>query len=78
MLSIVTSSTAKLEFPTGTELLRDPILNKGTAFTLEERRTLRLEGLLPSRVSTIEQQEDRIIENFRSQPNDLAKYVLLL
>ena len=78
MSSTIAPPKTKPEFPTGSDLLRDPVLNKGTAFTPEERRALRLEGLLPPHVSTIEQQEERILENFRKQPNDLAKYVLLL
>jgi malate dehydrogenase (oxaloacetate-decarboxylating)(NADP+) len=78
MSSTVAPPKAPLELPKGAELLRDPVLNKGTAFTVEERRALRLDGLLPPRVSTIEEQEGRIIENFRKQPTDLAKYVFLL
>jgi len=78
MASTAAPPKLKAEFPLGAELLHDPVLNKGTAFTLEERRELQLEGLLPARVSTIEAQEERVLENFRKQPNDLAKYVLLL
>ena len=43
----------------GYELLKDPFLNKGTAFTTEERKTYRLEGLLPPAVETIELQAER-------------------
>jgi hypothetical protein len=42
--------------PTGTALLEDPIANRGTAFTSEERFRLRLDGLLPPVVETLEQQ----------------------
>ena len=44
---------------TGYELLHDPRLNKGTAFTAAERRKYGLEGLLPATVSTIELQAAR-------------------
>jgi malic enzyme len=61
----------------GAELLRSPMLNKGTAFTAEERIRLGLEGLLPVRIKTQAQQAGRIYEQLKSQPDDLQKYVLL-
>jgi len=64
-------------FPRGLELLRDPVLNKGSAFTIEERDALGLHGLLPPGVSTIEQQETRVLENVRRQANDLEKFIYL-
>jgi malate dehydrogenase (oxaloacetate-decarboxylating)(NADP+) len=64
-------------FPRGLELLRDPVLNKGTAFSVEERDALGLHGLLPPGVSTIEQQEARVLENVRRQTNDLEKFIYL-
>jgi len=63
---------------TGTDLLHEPSLNKGTAFTLEERKSLGLLGLLPPRVSTMEQQVQRLINNVRGQSNDLQKYVEMI
>jgi len=63
--------------PQGLALLQDPALNKGTAFTEAERDALHLRGLLPPHVSTQEQQLGRLLENFRRQPSDLAKYVSL-
>ena len=59
----------------GLPLLRDPVLNKGTAFTEEERDALGLRGLLPPVVSTQEQQVARILENLQALPNDLEKFV---
>jgi malate dehydrogenase (oxaloacetate-decarboxylating) len=53
--------------------LRDPHLNRGTAFTLEERAALGLEGLLPVAVLTLEEQCERSYEQFRAQPTDLAR-----
>lgn len=64
--------------PTGIALLRDPALNKGSAFTLEERETLGLTGLLPPRVHTIDEQVQRILENLRKQSTDIERYVYLI
>ena len=61
--------------PRGLSLLRNPLLNKGTAFTLAERRALGLQGLLPPCVSTQDQQMRRILEHLRGLPNDLEKFV---
>ena len=61
--------------PTGIELMRDPLLNKGTAFSVAERRALGLQGLLPPRVSSQDEQVQRILEHLRGLPNDLEKYV---
>ncbi|MDE2039279.1 MAG: NAD-dependent malic enzyme [Elusimicrobia bacterium] len=64
--------------PTGLALMQDPLLNKGTCFTLEERRRLGLLGLLPPRVSSPEQQLARALGNIRQHPNDLLKYVEMI
>lgn len=61
----------------GYELLHNPRLNKGTAFTETERRALGLEGLLPPRVSTLELQVARTHEELANLDNDLQKYLLL-
>jgi len=62
---------------TGPELLRDPLLNKGTAFTEEERDAFGLHGLLPPHVGSLEGQLRRRLEGFRAKPTDLEKYVFL-
>lgn len=67
----------KTGFPTGVALLHDPLLNKGTAFTEEEREALGLRGLLPPRVHTIEQQAARVLENLRREETPLDKYIAL-
>jgi malate dehydrogenase (oxaloacetate-decarboxylating)(NADP+) len=67
----------KTSLPTGVELLHDPALNKGTAFTVEERDALGLRGLLPPRVCTQQVQVMRVLENFRKKPSDLEKYVFM-
>jgi malate dehydrogenase (oxaloacetate-decarboxylating)(NADP+) len=52
----------------------DAVVNKGTAFTHDERRRLRLEGLLPPRQESLEDQAARIIDNVRAQSEALEKY----
>ena len=71
------ASLSGSEFPHGVALLRDPLLNKGTAFSEQERDALGLRGLLPSHVLSQEQQAARVLENLRRHPNDLEKYVEL-
>ncbi len=62
----------------GADLLQDPHLNKGTAFTDRERDALGLRGLLPPRVSTIDQQVARVLENIRRKTSDIEKYIFLV
>jgi malate dehydrogenase (oxaloacetate-decarboxylating)(NADP+) len=64
-------------FPRGAELLHDPRLNKGTAFTQAERDLLGLRGLLPPRIFPQEEQERRILASLRRTESSLAKYLLL-
>jgi malate dehydrogenase (oxaloacetate-decarboxylating)(NADP+) len=64
-------------FPRGLALLRDPLLNKGTAFSEQERDCLGLRGLLPANLLSMEQQAERVLENLRALPNNLEKYVAL-
>ena len=61
----------------GMALLRDPLLNKGTAFTEQERDALGLRGLLPAHVLSMDAQAKRVMTNLRRLPNDLDKYVAL-
>ncbi len=63
---------------TGADLLHDPLLNKGTAFTEEERHRFGLIGLLPPRVSTLAEQSVRVMANIRRRAQDLEKYVDML
>ena len=62
---------------TGVELLHNPILNKGTAFTPEERFSLGLEGLLPPKVSTQEEQVARVRGHYKKKPDNLEKYIYM-
>ena len=66
------------ELPKGSQILHEPLLNKGSAFSLKEREALHLNGLLPPKVLTIEQQKNRILENFNNKHNDLEKYIFLI
>lgn len=68
----------KNQVPTGLELLQNPFLNKGTAFTEGERDGLKLRGLLPPRVLTMEQQCAKVLEGVRRKPTDLGKYITLM
>ena len=61
----------------GHQLLDEPLLNKGSAFSEEERRELGLLGLLPLHRSTIEEQLARVYENYRLKDNDVERYIFL-
>ena len=63
--------------PRGVEVLRDPSLNKSTAFTLEEREQYGLHGLLPARVDTQDIQSQRVLENLRRKTSDIERYIFL-
>lgn len=65
------------ESPRGLALLRDPMLNKGTAFTEAERDALGLRGFLPAHVLSMPEQVERVLVNLRGLPNDLEKYIAL-
>ncbi len=61
----------------GFELLHNPVLNKGAAFTHEERKLFKLDGFLPSAVTTLNEQVLRSYENFFAKPSDIEKYIFL-
>jgi malate dehydrogenase (oxaloacetate-decarboxylating) len=61
----------------GYELLNDPLLNKGTAFTEQEREEFELHGLLPPHVTSLDWQVTRRLDAFRAIGDDLQKYVFL-
>ncbi|MDO4245846.1 MAG: NAD-dependent malic enzyme [Deinococcus sp.] len=62
---------------TGLALLQNPLLNKTTGFTEEERRELGLEGLIPPHVSSFEEQKERTYLRYLDSPSDLAKHEYL-
>ena len=63
---------------TAHDILNNPFLNKGTAFTLEERKELGLIGLLPPYVQTIEEQAAQTYEQMQTKVNDLEKRLFLM
>ena len=75
---ILPKSTDPLEITKrGLEILNDPRLNKGTAFTFEERQALGLSGLLPPFRANMEEQVQRLMENYRRLTDPLEKYIFL-
>jgi len=62
----------------GVHLLKYPLLNKGVAFTDEERKSLDLLGLLPHRIGTIESQAKRMYQNFTHEGDEIKKYNFML
>ncbi|TDD39355.1 NAD-dependent malic enzyme [Nonomuraea terrae] len=61
----------------GLAVLQEPLLNKGTAFTRQERADLDLDGLIPPVVETLDEQARRVYAQYRAQPTDLLKNVFL-
>lgn len=59
------------------DLLRDPILNKGTAFSLQERDEFALHGLIPTTVETLEQQVVRCLDAYSGKEDPLEKHIYL-
>jgi malate dehydrogenase (oxaloacetate-decarboxylating)(NADP+) len=61
----------------GRALLYDPLLNKGTGFPDNERDALGIRGLVPPQVVSIDDQVQRVMENYRRKDNDLERYIHL-
>ena len=61
----------------GVAILRDPLLNKGSAFTEAERNALGLRGLFPPHISTQEEQVARFMRSLERLPDALEKYIAL-
>src|SRR5260221_1776206 len=64
--------------PRGFALLNDPVLNKGTAFTPDERKRFGLEGLLPPSADSLDRQVERVLGHLDGKPNDLERYIYLV
>ena len=62
---------------TGHQLLDDPLRNKSSAFSTDERRELGLLGLLPFHTSSIEEQLTRVYENYQRKDSDIERYIFL-
>src|SRR3984957_5680757 len=71
------NSDAAADHATGYRILHNPRLNKGTAFTEAERRSLGLEGLLPAATTTIDLQVARRHAEIAALEDDLQKYLVL-
>jgi malate dehydrogenase (oxaloacetate-decarboxylating) len=72
------SGAGVLEVPLAGQMLLDcPLLNKGTAFTAQERRAFGLQGLLPPHVDTLEEQLARAHEEYRQKETDLERHIFL-
>ncbi|KZU28419.1 Malolactic enzyme [Lactiplantibacillus plantarum] len=63
---------------TASEILNNPFLNKGIAFTKEERQALGLTGTLPSKVQTIDEQATQAYAQFKSKPSRLEQRIFLM
>jgi malate dehydrogenase (oxaloacetate-decarboxylating)(NADP+) len=74
----IDTGTLHFQGKRGVELLHDPLLNKGTAFTDAERDALGLRGLLPPAVATQEQQLIRVLENYRRKDTPLEQFIYLI
>ncbi len=72
--------TAQSDFPDvprGMDLLNRQLLNKGTAFTEEERRHFGLDGLLPPHCESLEEQVVRAYEAYKRKDDDLERHIYL-
>jgi malate dehydrogenase (oxaloacetate-decarboxylating)(NADP+) len=72
------ATAAVSDFLHGEELLNDPLRNKGTAFSAEERKKYGLEGLLPAAVESIDRQVERVLTHLDAKPTDLERYIYLI
>jgi len=61
----------------GSHLLSNALLNKASAFTTGERKSLKLDGHLRSGIGTLALQADRVMENYSRKPTDLERYIFL-
>jgi malate dehydrogenase (oxaloacetate-decarboxylating) len=65
------------QIPRGMDLLDSPVLNKGTAFSDEERTAFGLHGLLPPHIETLDEQAVRAYEAFQRKTDDLERHIYL-
>jgi malate dehydrogenase (oxaloacetate-decarboxylating)(NADP+) len=72
------ANTQSLDTRHGVALLNDPVRNKGTAFTPDERKRLGLEGLLPAPTDTLDRQVERVLGHLDGKPSDLERYIYLV
>ena len=72
------SATTSVKHVIGVTLLDDHIHNHGTAYTLDERHRLGLEGLLPHAVETLQRQSERVLLQLETKLTDLERYIYLI
>jgi len=76
----IDAATGEMYLPVaerGRQVLEEPLLNKGCAFTADERESLELRGLLPAQTSTIEEQLQRVRLQYDSKPNEIERHIYL-
>ena len=73
----ILARSMQYQTPRGLALLRDPLLNKGIAFTEQERDALGLRGFLPAAVMSMQAQVERVLTWLRSLSSDLEKFIAL-
>lgn len=78
MFTVKESGVAQVVSLTGYLVLDNPLLNKGSAFSPEERREFGLLGLLPPHTSTMAEQLARVYENYRRKETDVERYIFLV
>ncbi len=76
-LQLPADKAARMVSPSGFDLINTPRLNKGTAFTSQERDIFALHGLLPSDVGTLEEQLERRMQALDNEATPFTKYALL-
>ncbi|WP_255373931.1 hypothetical protein [Flavobacterium sp. LM5] len=67
-----------MERVSGYDILRNPKLNKGTAFSMEEREKYNLIGLLPEAIETIDNQVERVLNQISRLNKPINKYIFLM
>ncbi len=75
--ALPSTSASRSDIPRGMDLLNRQSLNKGTAFTEEERTEFGLQGLLPPHVETLDEQAVRAYEAFQRKDNELERHIYL-
>lgn len=76
----IDATTGEMYLPVeerGERLLEDPLLNKGSAFTPEERDALNLRGLLPAHTATMDEQLLRVAQQYHAKPTPLEQHIYL-
>jgi malate dehydrogenase (oxaloacetate-decarboxylating) len=72
-----TAKSRLRDLPSGMDLLERPELNKGTAFTKDERKKLGLDGLLPPQIESLDEQVVRAYEAYKRKDDDLERHIYL-